>query len=80
MSQVIPEKDHKIVDEFRERLLEHFDSVRIFVTRHSGEQDATGSYTTGGGHFYAQLGQVNEWMQIQLQQARNDAHRKDNEE
>jgi len=76
----IGDDEQKRVDAVKESLLEHFDSVRIFVTRHNGSEDTTQSYETGGGNFYAQLGQVREWVCIQDQYQRNYAVRKDAEE
>jgi len=73
----ITESDQKTVDDLREKLLEHFDSVRIFVTRHDGETATTQSYESGGGNFYAQLGQVREWLGIQDQYQREYAKKQD---
>lgn len=39
---------------------EHFDSVRVFVTRHEG--DSTLALTRGSGNNYASLGQITEWL------------------
>jgi hypothetical protein len=64
MSDTIPEHVVKLVDRVRDELMEHFDAVRIFVSRHEVEDDKTGTYTTGKGNFYAQLGQVDEWTSI----------------
>lgn len=75
----ISESDREIADRAQESLLEHFDSVQIFVTRHNGGGDTTQSYETGGGNFYARLGQVHEWMTIMDQYARSHAIRKDAE-
>jgi len=75
----ISQTDQEIVDKAREALLEHFDSVQVFVTRHAGERDVTASYETGGGNFYARLGQVHEWIMIQDQYSRQHAKRKDEE-
>jgi hypothetical protein len=52
-------------------LMEHFDSVRIFVTLHSddGSKD-TKQLDQGDGNFYAQLGQVHEWLDIQREYQR----------
>ncbi len=58
-------------------LMEHFDSVRIFVTLHNGAGDSTYAFDSGAGNFYAQLGQVAEWMAMQDQYQRNHAIRKD---
>lgn len=77
MNDIIPESDQKIVREAVHKLMEHYDSVRIFVTRHNGETDETASYESGGGNFFAQLGQINEWKAIQDQYQRNHAIRKD---
>lgn len=77
MSDIISDDEQKIVDNCRDKLMEHFDSVRIFVTKHSGNQENTASFETGGGNFYAQLGQVKEWISIQDQYQRNYAIKKD---
>lgn len=77
---IIPPEDQKLVAEAVEKLMEHFDSVRIFVTRHDGSQDATACYERGGGNFYAQLGQVAQWITVQDQYQRNHAIRKDADE
>lgn len=70
----------KLVEDAVGALTEHFDSVRIFVTVHDGSGDATLSYDTGAGNYYAQLGQVREWLCIQDQNQRQYAKRKDAEE
>lgn len=76
----ISEPDKKIVDEVKSKLLEHFDSVRIFVTRHDGNAEETEAYTVGGGNFYAQLGQAHEWISIQDQYQRSHADRNSGDE
>lgn len=65
-----------VVEKAASDLAEHFDSVRIFVTM-PGEPAETNSYETGRGNYYAQLGQVAEWLTIQEQFARNWAIKKD---
>lgn len=77
MDEIITDDQRKLVDDVREKLMEHFDSVRIFVTRHDGGNAETCSYETGGGNFYAQLGQISEFMAIQDQYQRNHAIRED---
>lgn len=42
--------------------MEHADSVRIFITTHTGEKSETSTYTTGLGNFQAQYGQIREWL------------------
>lgn len=71
----------KIVDDAASKLGEHFQSVRIFVTRNSEDGEPnTIAIDSGGGNFYAQIGQVRAWLDIQLQYQRNWAIRKDNED
>lgn len=67
------EENEQIVIATCAKLLEHFDSVRIFVTKHSGSSDQTMAFSTGGGSFYAQLDQINEWKGTQDQVARERA-------
>lgn len=77
MPEIIPEQDAKVVDDVRDKLLEHFDVVVILVQRHSGGTENTAAYSACGGNFYAQLGQVQEWLSIQDQFQRNHAIRQD---
>lgn len=62
---MITEGDVKNIDEIVGKLLEHYDSVRIFVSRQDGEKQVTTSVDRGGGNFYAQLGQVADWLTVQ---------------
>lgn len=78
MNTITPELKAK-VDDTVAKLSEHFDSVRVFVTLHNGGESETQSYETGGGNFYAQLGQVQEWLSIQDQYQRNWADKKSEE-
>lgn len=79
MSKSITKEDQKAVDELVSKLLEHFDSVRIFVTRHDGAERETEAYDSGGGNLYAQLGQIREWNVLQDQFARTYADQKQRE-
>ena len=65
------------LDDQVSKLLEHFDSVRIFCTSHQGESSNTFSITRGGGNFYAQLGHVRDWLVEQDQRTRNDITARD---
>jgi hypothetical protein len=73
------EQIQKMVKDAVKTLSEHCDSVRILVTKHAcdGETDTTAQIDNGAGNFYAQLGQVREWLCIQEQYQRNWAIRKD---
>lgn len=67
------------IAEMAKELGEHCDSVRIFITAQD-ENGLTSGIDTGYGNLYAQIGQVQEWMTIQDQYARNHAIRKDAED
>lgn len=60
------ERLQKMVNDAALKLSDHFDSVRIFVTMPSvSEGCATACYSVGEGNFYAQQGQIVEWLQRQ---------------
>lgn len=69
----------KLVDEYADKLMEHADSVRIFVTVHRGEDSTTCSLNSGRGNFQAQRGQIDEWIVMQRQRERNEITRQDSE-
>lgn len=58
-----PDIQNKI-KHFAKELLEHVDSVRIFVS-FPLPNNVTGSFTTGLGNYYSQYGQVREWLLLQ---------------
>lgn len=74
------ERAARMVNEAASTLAEFCDSVRIFVTL-PGESDAqnTNSFSVGRGNFYAQFGQIQHWMEQQLERTRID-EREDLEE
>jgi hypothetical protein len=65
-----------LVKDHASKLAEHFDSVRIFVTRHNGGDEESAGYTFGIGNYYAQRGQIGEWVtqqeEIERQRMRGD--------
>lgn len=56
------EEDRELLNDTLESLLERFDSVQIFVTRHRKGSKNTDYSTIGGGNWFARLGQINEWL------------------
>lgn len=56
------DSDMEILGEFKAKLLEHFDTVQIFVTREKGEDSSTVNAHCGGGNWFARYGQVRNWM------------------
>ncbi len=72
------EQAEAMVREHVIKLGEHFESVRIFVTRAKPESPSdTQAIDSGTGNFYAQLGQISEWLSIQDQYQRNWGDRND---
>ncbi len=72
------EQAEAMVQEHVRKLGEHFESVRIFVTRAKPESPSdTQAIDNGTGNFYAQLGQISEWLAIQDQYQRNWGDRND---
>lgn len=65
--------DLEIVKKHVAQLAEHFDTVRIFVTRHEGDKESTQAVTSGRGNIYAQQGQIFEWKGLQEEYVRIDA-------
>lgn len=66
-----------LVDKACDGLIEHCDTVQIFITKHAGDEQNTLSYEHGRGNFYARFGYVHEWLSIQDQYQRNEAIRRD---
>lgn len=62
MAKVISDEQGKLVDAVKNQLMEHFDTVRIMVTKHDGPSDETECYTVGGGNIYAQQGFAHDWL------------------
>lgn len=62
MAKVISIEEAKLVDAVKNQLMEHFDTVRILVTKHDGPSDETECYTVGGGNIYAQQGLAHDWL------------------
>jgi hypothetical protein len=66
----------KLVAEF----MEHHTgmSVRMFVNW--TEEGKSSAYSTGGGDWYSQYGQIREWVLVQEERARHQAIRKDEDD
>jgi nitrate/nitrite-specific signal transduction histidine kinase len=70
--QVEKERVIQLVREATTRLSEHVDSVRILVTLHAEDGESTFSFDFGAGNFYAQRGQIAEWLVIQKEREREE--------
>ena len=80
MSDEATPDDQKRIEEHCAKLMEHFDVVRVFASRNDGSRQVTIGNTSGGGNFYAQVGQVQEWLDAQRQFVKNKAIREDENE
>lgn len=54
-----------------EQLGEHFDSVQIFVTRHTPEQGGTRHVAWGSGNWFTRFGQVGNWLELEQEAGRS---------
>lgn len=70
-----------LIKKHASELGEHFESVRIFVTWPNPNNGAnTQAFDSGVGNFYAQLGHIREWLEIQGEYQRIWAAKKDAED
>jgi hypothetical protein len=60
-----------VLDAHVGRLLEHFDSIRVFASVRAGDISIT--FTNGGGAWETQRGQVHEWVLYHDEQMREKA-------
>ena len=75
MSDPEQEPVRKMMADMLSQLGEHCDSVRIFVTHHRGGEETTYACTLGAGNYYAQLGQVKQWLEAQDEDNRDDVRK-----
>ena len=70
------DSDMKLLHQAADQLIEHFDSVQIFASRHDmANDDGTLDCTAGRGNWLARRGQVREWMLKQDEASRADARK-----
>lgn len=65
------EEDLRELKRHTAMLMEHFDTVQIFATRHIGD-DGTISVQNGDGNWFARHGQVATWLLKQDEATRNE--------
>ncbi len=46
-------------------LMQYFDTVQIFATKHKDSDDSTSSYHMGAGNIFARLSQIRLWLEEQ---------------
>ncbi len=68
------DSDMAFVQQHVDQLMEQFDSVQVFVTRHMpGEMDGTVSINLGAGNWFTRRGQTREWVIVEDERARMPA-------
>jgi hypothetical protein len=65
--QEVKDQDIKLLDDSIDRLMEHFDTVHIFVTRQESANQRTVRVDLGKGNWYAKYGQIDLWLKCQIQ-------------
>lgn len=80
------DEDLSLLKRHISQLMEHFDSVEIFVTRQEPDslsaehpRGITSATHSGDGNWYARFGQINEWL-IQERERIADHFRRDQDE
>lgn len=59
------ERKAKALEAALESLVEYFDTVQIFVTKHGGSDETTSSTSVGRGNIFARLEQARLWLETQ---------------
>ena len=55
--------DEKIINSALDMLVEHFDTVQIFCSRHeANKENGTVGFQAGRGNMYAREGQIKSWL------------------
>lgn len=67
------------IEHFAKEMLEHVDAVRIFVS-YPGPNNVTKSFNTGLGNYYAQYGQIREWLITQDAITAHEGPREDHDD
>ena len=68
----------RIVREFVARVSEHVDSVQVFINKKRDDgKSGTWKMGFGAGNWYARYGQVREWLIIEDEAIRMEAHDED---
>lgn len=67
----------KLLEEHVNLLMEHFDSVQIFVTRKSDDAEGTVNANKGDGNWFARYGQVKDWITRSEERSREEVRQED---
>lgn len=82
-SEQIFDKEVERIEKVVGQLMEHFDTVQVFATRHDTSDKAVGgtlSFNVGRGNWYARMGHIREWIIKEDARVAAQTHREVNEE
>lgn len=71
------DEDTPRLDRALAQLSEHFDSVQIIATRHTGTH--TSRFDRGTGNLYSRLGAVAEWLHLRRSRVHVHVEREDDD-
>lgn len=72
--------DITIMDRHVAALMEHFDTVHVFTSRHEpGREGKSMVCDRGSGHWYARYGQVKEWIIRQEREIKRSCDHRDDD-
>ena len=54
---------HVLLESYCNKLMEHFDTVQIIVTKHNPKENSTSMDCFGRGNHFANLAAVEEWLE-----------------
>jgi predicted CoA-binding protein len=59
------EEKQELIQSLIESITDRFDTIQVFTTSHNRETGETTYIGMGTGNFYARIGQIKEWLQLQ---------------
>lgn len=69
--QIPSDEATKVIDFHVAWLMEHFSTVRIFVSKYDGIARETAAISRGSGCHYSQIAQVREWVEERDEETRD---------
>ena len=69
----------KLVADTVAKLMEHFDCVQIFASKHDGEKEESNEFVDGSGSFLTRYGQITLWIERIKAYERKQAVKNDGE-
>lgn len=75
------DEDTQRLQDHVNQLMEHFDLVQIFASRHEpAKLDGTIACNRGGGNWFSRYGQITEWVRFEDERIRACARKRERED